>query len=106
MQKTMKSLVLVEPGKLVLEERPVPSPGPGEVLIRVKAAAICHTDFFTLSGEYPGCKYPTVLGHEFSGIVEQCGGNVTGVEPGDRVACLSYAYCGACRACRLQEKQA
>ena len=95
----MKSLVLTEPHKLVFQKRPVPVPGPAEVLIRVKAASICHTDFITLNGEYPGCKYPTVLGHEFSGIVEQCGGNVTHLKPGDRVTSLAYAYCRTCPSC-------
>lgn len=96
----MKSLVLVEPHKLVLEERPVPVPGPAEVLIRIKAASICHTDFFTLNGEYPDCKYPTVLCHEFSGIIEQCGRDLKYLKPGARVACMGYVYCGRCPFCR------
>ena len=96
----MKSLVLTEPDKLVLEERPVPMPGPTEVRINVKAAAICHTDFFTLTGEHPWTKYPTVLGHEFSGIAERCGEGVTHVNPGDRVTALGFAYCGTCPGCR------
>lgn len=101
MRKIMKSLVLEKPGKLILQERAVPIPGPTEILIRVKAAAICHTDFITMEGEHPGCKYPTVLGHEFSGIIEQCGQGVKHVKPGDRVTCLSGAYCGTCSFCRL-----
>ena len=100
MKKTMKSLVMTAPNELVLQERPVPVPGVSDVLMSVKAASICHTDFFTLRGEYPGCKYPTVLGHEFSGIVEQCGESVSHVKPGDRVTCLAFTYCGTCRMCR------
>jgi len=100
MKRTMKSLVLTEPRALVLQERPVPVPGSTEVLIQVKAASICHTDFFTLNGEYPRCKYPTVLGHEFSGIVEQCGRDVSHVKAGDHVTCISYDYCGTCTFCR------
>lgn len=95
----MKSLVLIEPHKLNIQERPVLVPGPREVLIRVKSASICHTDFVTINGEYPDCKYPTVLGHEFSGIVEECGKAVTHVKKGDRVACLGYSYCGNCSFC-------
>lgn len=95
-----KALVLQSSNNLVIEERPVPVPGPTDVLIRIAFAAICHTDFFTLRGQYPGCKYPTVLGHEFSGIVERCGEGVTHVKPGNRVTALSYAYCGTCPACR------
>ena len=98
--KKMKSVILEHPNKLVLKDCPVPQPGPSEVLIRVKSAAICHTDFFTMRGDYPGCKYPTVLGHEFSGIVQQCGPGVTNVSPDDPVTCLSFAFCGTCQYCR------
>ncbi len=69
----MKALVLVEPYKLELQEVPVPVPGPTEVLIDVKAAAICHTDFFTLEGDHPETEYPTLMGHEFADVVEECG---------------------------------
>lgn len=100
MREKMKSLVLTEANKLVLQECPIPVPGPTEVLIRVKAASICHTDFITLKGKYPGCKYPTVLGHEFSGIVERCGQSVTHVKTGDHVTSLGYTYCGTCSSCR------
>lgn len=96
----VKALVLKSPNNLEIKERPVPVPGPTDVLVRVAFAAICHTDFFTLQGQYPGCKYPTVLGHEFSGIVERCGESVNHVKPGDRVTALGYAYCGTCPACR------
>jgi L-iditol 2-dehydrogenase len=96
----MKSLVLERPNELALLDRPVPQPASGEVLIRVRSASICHTDFIPMRGEFPGCKYPTVLGHEFSGVVEQCGSGVTTLEPGDPVACMAYGFCGTCRFCR------
>jgi len=95
----MKSLVLTEPNELVLQERPIPQVGANELLIRVKAASICHTDYFTMYGRFPGCKYPTVLGHEFSGIVERCGPGVTHVKAGDRVACMAFSFCGTCANC-------
>lgn len=97
---TIKSLVLERPNELVLQDRPTPQPAPGELLIRVKSASVCHTDFIPMRGDYPGCKYPTVLGHEFSGIVEQCGSDVTSHQPGDRVTCLGFAFCGTCKYCR------
>jgi len=100
MQTMMKSLVLEQPNRLVLQERPVPTPGPNEVLIRLKAAGICHTDFLTIEGQFTGCKYPTVPGHEFSGVVEQCGSAVTHVDVGDHITCISFAYCGICMNCR------
>ena len=100
MKKTMKALVLVEPFKLALQKREVPVPGATEVLIRVVAAGICHTDFLVMKGKHSLAKYPLVLGHEFSGIVEQCGRSVQHVKPGDRVIAFSVIYCGICPPCR------
>ncbi|MFH1613555.1 MAG: alcohol dehydrogenase catalytic domain-containing protein [Planctomycetota bacterium] len=100
MANMMKSLVLERPNKLVLIERPIPEPRPGEVLIRVKSAGICHTDFIALRGDFPGCKYPTVLGHEFSGIVEKCGQGVLKLRPNDRVVCMGFGFCRTCKYCR------
>ena len=95
----MKSLVLEEPNRLRLAQRPVPEPGIGDVLLRVVCTAICHTDLFTMEGGY-ALGHPTVLGHEFSGIVEKCGPGVTHVKIGDRVTSYSFASCGTCPACR------
>ncbi|MBN1918267.1 MAG: alcohol dehydrogenase catalytic domain-containing protein [Verrucomicrobia bacterium] len=95
----MKSLVLDEPNKLRLAQRPVPEPGIGDVLLRIVCTAICHTDLFTMEGGYK-LGHPTVLGHEFSGIVEKCGPGVTNVKIGDRVTSFSFASCGTCPACR------
>ncbi len=95
----MKSLVLEEPNKLRLAERPVPEPGIGDVLLRIVCTAICHTDLFTMEGGYK-LGHPTVLGHEFSGIVEKCGPGVGNVKAGDRVTSYSFASCGTCPACR------
>ena len=100
MGKYIKSLVLYEPNKLKIEKRSVPIPELSEVLIRVKAASICHTDFVVISGQYSRMKYPTVPGHEFSGIVEDYGSSVKSIEKGDRVAVLGYFYCGICLACK------
>jgi len=96
----MKALVLPAPGELVLQDRPIPEPGYAEVVIRVAAASLCHTDFVALDGELRGTKYPTVLGHEFSGIVTACGAGVAGLARGDRVSCMGFSACGICRFCR------
>ena len=85
----MKTLIPQEPNRLVLDKCKVPKPVPGEVLIRIVAASICHTDFVAIHGQLDGCKYPTVLGHEFSGIVEECGEGVTNVAKGDGVTSLT-----------------
>jgi len=96
----INSLVVKAPGVLELERRPAPACGPTDVVIRVAAAGICHTDFVSMRGQHSAMRYPTVLGHEFSGVVETCGQSVTHLKPGDRVTSLSYAYCGTCMSCR------
>ncbi|MDT3399401.1 NAD(P)-dependent alcohol dehydrogenase [Streptomyces sp. B1866] len=80
-----------------LEEVDVDSPRPGEVLVRVRAAGICHTDLSVRAGRTP-FPLPAVLGHEGAGTVLAVGPSVTSVAPGDAVA-LSFASCGACLAC-------
>jgi len=79
-------------------ELPVPQPGENEVLIKVMASGICGTDIHILRGEYMG-DYPVIPGHEFSGIVEQVGRNVTRFQPGDRVAVEPNIACDNCYNC-------
>jgi len=102
MAKTMKALVLTEVGRLEVQELPVPVPGPGEVLVRVKACGICGTDLHIFHGDEGSAKStpPIVLGHEFSGEVAAVGAGVTGVRPGDRVAVDPNCACGGCFYCR------
>ena len=100
MKDTMKALVLKDVRDFELKQVPVPEAGPNDVLIEVKAAAICHTDFSVMDKQHSWTKYPCVLGHEFSGIVAACGAGVTHVKPGDRVTALAYSYCGICQNCR------
>ncbi|MCL5069909.1 MAG: alcohol dehydrogenase catalytic domain-containing protein [Actinobacteria bacterium] len=99
MQK-MKSLVLKSQGNLELIERIVPEITSTEVLVRIKAAAICHTDFVVMEGQHTSATYPCILGHEFSGVVQECGAAVVNVKKGDKVTAMSYTYCGFCNACR------
>ncbi|HVV92121.1 MAG TPA: NAD(P)-dependent alcohol dehydrogenase [Hyphomicrobiales bacterium] len=82
---------------LALARLDLAGPGPGEVLVRIVAAGICHTD---VKAADPGSAVPgpVVLGHEGAGIVEAVGPGVTKVVPGDHVV-LTFAYCGHCRAC-------
>ena len=81
-----------------IEEVTVSKPGPREVLIRTKAAGICHSDMHFFNGSYPG-KLPMVLGHESAGIVEQVGSDVHYVEPGDHVITCLSVFCGHCESC-------
>jgi propanol-preferring alcohol dehydrogenase len=86
---------------LTLENRPIPTPGPGQVLVRLEACGLCHTDIHAIDGDWPVRPgLPFVPGHEGVGIVERLGDGVTTREVGQRVALpwLGYA-CGECRYC-------
>ena len=84
-----------------VEEIPTPSPGPGEVLIRVAGCGVCHTDLHYIDHGTPTFKKPPlVLGHEISGTVEEVAADVTRHGVGDRVLLAAVTSCGACDACR------
>lgn len=84
MAKTMKAAVFVEPGRIALEERPVPEPGPLDALLRVTTTTICGTDVHILKGEYPVQK-GLIIGHEPVGRIEKLGAAVRGYREGQRV---------------------
>ncbi len=82
----MKAVRLVKTGQpLELHEVPVPTPAAGDVLVRVRAAGICHSDAHYRAGISSVEPLPKTLGHEVAGVVEQIGGEVKDVKPGDRV---------------------
>ncbi|MEA2354607.1 MAG: S-(hydroxymethyl)glutathione dehydrogenase / alcohol dehydrogenase [Solirubrobacteraceae bacterium] len=85
---------------LVVQEVELADPGPGEVLVRLVACGVCHTDVYTASGADPSGYAPTVLGHEGAGVVERIGDGVTLVAPGDHVVTLFSPQCGECIHCR------
>lgn len=96
-----KAAIAWEAGKpLSIEEVDVMLPKAGEVLVRITATGVCHTDAFTLSGDDPEGVFPSILGHEGGGIVEQVGEGVTSVEVGDHVIPLYTAECGECKMCK------
>ena len=81
------------------EDIPKPSPGKDQVLIKVKYTGICGSDIPRVNGD--ACHYfPNVLGHEFSGTIEETGANVTGLKPGDRVAGVPLVPCMKCEDCQ------
>lgn len=89
------------PGQpLSIETVDVMLPKAGEVLVRVVASGVCHTDAFTLSGDDPEGVFPCILGHEGGGIVEQVGEGVSSVKVGDHVIPLYTPECGECKFCR------
>lgn len=96
----MKALVLTKPGELVYEERPMPSCGAGELLVRVDAVCICGSDNHAIRGGHAMFTYPRVIGHEVAATVCAVGSGVTGFQKGDRVCLMPCIYCGECRACR------
>ncbi|WP_315776742.1 MULTISPECIES: alcohol dehydrogenase AdhP [unclassified Bradyrhizobium] len=100
--QTMKAAVVKAFGKpLVIEDVPIPAPGPGELLVRVKACGVCHTDLHAASGDWPVKPVPPFIpGHEAAGIVAALGPGVTDFKVGDAVgvawlhdACLRCEYC-------------
>jgi S-(hydroxymethyl)glutathione dehydrogenase / alcohol dehydrogenase len=85
---------------LVVQEIDLAEPKVGEVLVRLVACGVCHTDLYTASGADPTGYAPCVLGHEGAGVVEAVGDGVTLVRPGDHVVTLFAPECGACVHCR------
>ena len=102
----MKALRLTESGMpLALQEIPIPVAGSTDVLVKIKAAGICHTDVHYRAGLSSVGPLPLTLGHEISGIVEEVGPQVTGMQIGDRV-CLHYMVtCGNCYYCTSGSEQ-
>ena len=95
----MKAAVLREVGKpLQIEDVQINKPGPHEVLIRTKAAGVCHSDLHFIEGKYPH-PLPAVLGHESAGVVEAIGSEVRTVKVGDHVITCLSAFCGHCESC-------
>ena len=84
---------------LSIEEVDLAGPKAGEVLVRIVATGVCHTDAFTLSGADPEGMFPVILGHEGGGIVEEVGAGVTSVKAGDHVIPLYTPECGTCEYC-------
>ena len=96
----MNTLVCDTPGKFRFEERAIPVPKNGQIVIRVKRIGVCGTDLHAFEGTQPFFSYPRVLGHEISGTVHSVGNGVTEFEIGDAVTLLPYYSCGKCIACR------
>ena len=104
MTATMEALVVLEPNKLEIQEVPVPTPGPNEVLARVRAVSICGTDAHLVRGDYPGFwppAFPFIPGHEWAGEIAALGpgADLFGWKVGDRVAGTSHDACGVCQKC-------
>ena len=96
-----RAAIAWEPGKpLEIDEVEVQGPKDGEVLLRIVATGVCHTDAYTLSGQDPEGIFPAILGHEGGAVVEEIGPGVTSVKLGDHVIPLYIPECGRCKFCR------
>jgi threonine dehydrogenase-like Zn-dependent dehydrogenase len=98
MNKTMKALVFVKPGKIELREKPIPQVGPTDALIRITTTTICGTDVHILKGEYP-VQPGLTIGHEPVGVIAELGSAVSGYQKGQRVIVGAITPCGQCSPC-------
>ena len=97
----MKAAVLVETGKIDIREIDRPTLGRDDLLIKTAYAGVCGSDLHAFRGKHPFRKPPVILGHELAGTVVECGGDVQGFRPGDRVTVMPLVACGTCRLCRM-----
>ncbi|GAI55075.1 unnamed protein product, partial [marine sediment metagenome] len=103
---TMKAARIFGPYDIRLVDVPTPVPGPGEVLCKVSCVGMCGTDYAIYSGEFSfvkdgSIKFPMTPGHEWSGLVEKTGKDVTGFQTGDRVIGDTAVACGVCYECLM-----
>jgi len=89
---------MTAPGRIEFRDVPAPTPGAGEVLLRIKRIGVCGSDVHVYHGRHPYTSYPVVQGHEFSAVVEDPGGS--GLAAGSRVTALPQVTCGRCPPCR------
>jgi propanol-preferring alcohol dehydrogenase len=96
----LKKFALIEENPLEFVDIPIPEPGEGEILVRVKICGVCHTDLHTVEGELPEAKLPVIPGHQIVGVVEKLGQGANRFQIGERVgAAWLYSACGKCRYC-------
>jgi 2-desacetyl-2-hydroxyethyl bacteriochlorophyllide A dehydrogenase len=96
----MRSVVLLEPHRLELQDVERPEPLPGEALIRMRYLGVCGTDLHAFNGRQPYFTYPRVLGHEIAAEVVAVCGDAAGWQPGEACVVLPYLACGSCLTCR------
>lgn len=96
----MKQAVMTKAGEIEIHEVPGPTPGEGEVLLRVQRIGVCGSDIHVYHGKHPLTSYPVVQGHEFSAILEAAGPGVSGPKPGTKVTSMPQIVCGECAPCR------
>lgn len=96
----MLAAVLHDFDRLVLEDVPVPEPGPDEAVVRIRSCGFCATDYKAIKGIRRNVRFPFIPGHEPAGVVARVGSNVRHFQEGDEVICQPSGFCGLCRFCR------
>jgi len=95
----MIRITLVKPGELVIDQTDKPKPGNDEILLKVERCGVCGSDPTIYRGLHPYAKKPLIMGHEFSGTIEELGKNVTHLKKGMRVTAIPHVVCGKCKPC-------
>ena len=93
MENTMIQQVMTIPGQIIFREIPVPKPGPGQILVKIRMIGICGSDIHVYHGEHPFTSYPVTQGHEVSGEVAALGEGVRGFTPGQKVTIEPQVFC-------------
>lgn len=99
MKTTMIQQLVTEPKKISFRDVPVPTPGPDQVLVKIKKIGICGSDIHVYHGTHPYVTYPLTQGHEVSGQIVELGEAVTDLEKGQRVTIEPQVFCGRCHPC-------
>ncbi len=99
MQTGMRTAVLEAPRRFGMVNRPKPVAGSGEVVVKIAATAVCHTDLAIYTGEHPGVHYPVVMGHESTGVIDAVGPDVAGLKAGQAIIINPIISCGHCDSC-------
>jgi L-iditol 2-dehydrogenase len=97
---SMKQATMTRPGSIEVRQCSVPSPGPGQVLLRIMRIGVCGSDIHVYHGKHPYTSYPVIQGHEFSATVQALGEGVTDIEVGSKVTAMPQIVCGQCPPCR------
>ena len=99
MQTGMRTAVLEAPRRFGMADRPKPVAGSGEVVVKIAATAVCHTDLAIYTGEHPGVRYPVVMGHESTGVIDAVGPDVAGLKTGQAIIINPIISCAHCDSC-------
>jgi L-iditol 2-dehydrogenase/threonine 3-dehydrogenase len=101
MMNRMRQAVMTQPGRIEFAQVPHPgTPGPHEVLLKIRRIGVCGSDIHVFHGEHPATPYPVVQGHEYAGVIEAVGRDVKGVAPGMKATARPQLVCGECGPCK------